>query len=631
MTVGWAIPVREEFLSGMTRLRSLNTPGFRLGAVLFTGAVLAVLVLATVMNRPPADGAERLLPPLSSISSLAVGFLAFMISGWVWALRPRDLPTILFLISGLATLTFTYGAALFGGGAYLLPVWQRETAFYLNVWGATSFGIAMICLFLVYPVRIPGWRWIGLATLVFFCGWTAIAISNPNEGHPVTLVEMFCIIAMIAVQFFATRGDPKGRAILIWFGVSVVLGAGSFILLVALPNTFLKPSVILAEYAFAFFLIIYLGVAAGLRRYRLFELEEWSFRVLFYAMGAVFLIALDAGLIFLLSLGQIEALSVSLLLVAFLYLPFRDVLFRRFLRRKALTEQAMFQAVLGVAFDASETVRAERWTGLWQTLFDPLEVATVVPGPVAATIAEEGAELIIPASAQLPALRLRHPWQGRGLFAPRHQKLAEEVSGLMRHAEQGRRAYDRGVAEERVRIARDMHDNIGAQLLGALHSAEPERKNTMIRETLTDLREIINNAPRAAQDFDEALADLRAESAERLAAADVRLSWTVEGEAPTLSAHVAHALRSIVREAVSNVIKHAGADAMVIRIIADDRGLGIAIRDNGRGFDAAHVNGGHGLVNLRARVEGLNGAIEIAPAETGTSIDVRLPMEETRP
>lgn len=615
----------------MTRLRAFNTPGFRLGAVLFTGIGLAVLVLATVMNSPTADGTDRFLPPVQSLWSLGVGFLAFVISGWVWALRPRDLPNIVFLISGMATLSFTFGAALYGGGAYLLPSWVRETAFYLNVGGATGFGIAMICLFLIYPVRIPGWRWFAIATLVIFAGWTVIAVTRPNEGHPVTLVEMLCIVAMIAVQFFATRGDPKGRAILIWFGVSVVLGAGSFILLVALPNTFLKPSVILAEYAFAFFLIIYLGVAAGLRRYRLFELEEWSFRVLFYAMGAVFLIALDAGLIFLLSLGQIEALSVSLLLVAFLYLPFRDVLFRRFLRRKALTEQAMFQAVLGVAFDASEAVRAERWTGLWQTLFDPLEAATVVPGPVAATIAEEGAELIIPASAQLPALRLRHPWQGRGLFAPRHQKLAEEVSGLMRHAEQGRRAYDRGVAEERVRIARDMHDNIGAQLLGALHSTEPERKNTMIRETLTDLREIINNAPRAAQDFDEALADLRAESAERLAAAEVRLSWTVEGEAPSLSPHVAHALRSIVREAVSNVIKHAGADAMEIRIVADDRGLGITIRDNGKGFNAAQVNGGHGLVNLRARVEGLNGAIEIAPAETGTAIDVRLPMEETRP
>ncbi|MEN0654266.1 ATP-binding protein [Hyphobacterium sp. WM6] len=612
----------------MIGLRFLNTPGFRLGAILFTGLALGALVLASLLSRTPVN--DSALPPLRSLWSLAVGLLAFTISGWVWALRPRDLASRIFLISGLSTLCFTYGAALYGGGAYFTPEWAMETAFYLNVGGATGFGIAMIVLFLVYPVRIPGWPWLAAATVAVFTGWTVLAVTRPNEGHPVTLVEMLCIIAMIAVQFVATRGDPKGRAILIWFGVSVVIGAGSFILLVALPNTFMKPSVILAEYAFAFFLIIYLGVAAGLRRYRLFELEEWSFRVLFYALGAVFLIALDAALIFLLSLGQATALGVSLLLVAFLYLPFRDVLFRALLRRRALTEQAMFQAVLGVAFDASETARSERWTGLWRTLFDPLEVSVIRPGPVAATIAEEGAELLIPASAQLPALRLRHPWQGRGLFAPRHQKLAEEVSGLMRHAEQGRRAYDRGVAEERVRIARDMHDNIGAQLLGALHSTEPERKNTMIRETLTDLREIINNAPRAAQDFDETLADLRAESAERLAAAEVRLSWTVEGEAPSLSANTSHALRSIVREAVSNVIKHAGAGMMDIRIAADDHSLGIVIRDDGRGFDAAQVSGGHGLVNLRARVEGLNGEIGITPSGPGTSIEVRLPLEEKR-
>lgn len=611
-------------------MRPFSTPGARLVTLLVAGFGLAVGCYAWILQSVAAAGTGPIDPGEQALIAyqIVVGLSALFLSGWIWALRPDDTASRLFFASGLSTVGFTFGAALFLPSVYGQAAWVITFAFYLNFLGAAAFGCAMIALFLVYPVRIPGWRWLAAAVSVFFLGWTVAALVDPSiSGHTVNFVQMVCICAMTGVQFAATRGNPRGRAVLIWLGSSVLIGAGSFIMLVAAPITFGYRPVVPAAWSFGLFLIIYAGVAAGLRRYRLFELGEWAFRFLFYALGGVLLIALDAALIFFLSVNQITALSVALLAAAFVYLPLRDVLFRRLMRRKALSEQDLFRAVIEVAFEPSQSVRPERWVGLWRTLFDPLNIHTATSFTDDAVVEEDGAEMIIPAVAGQSGLRLHHPWRGTGLFGPRHVRLAQQVIELMRQAEEGRRAYDRGVAEERVRIARDMHDNIGAQLLGALHSAEPERKNTMIRETLTDLREIINNAPRAAQDFDEALADLRAESSERLAAANVTLRWSLDGDAPPLAPHLAHTLRSIVREAVSNVIKHAGASEMSIQISAGAQRLSVDIRDNGHGFDAAAVKSGHGLANLKSRVDGVGGDIAITPGPDGTSVRVRLPME----
>src|SRR5690606_27629691 len=104
--------------------------------------------------------------------------------------------------------------------------------------------------------------------------------------------------------------------------------------------------------------------------------------------------------------------------------------------------------------------------------------------------------------------------------------------------------------EERLRIARDMHDNMGAQLLSALHSDTRERKDTLIRETISDLRDIVNNAAQGGKSISELLADLKVEAAERLAAAGLELDWRdicVAGNM-VLPPNVAHSLRSALRE-----------------------------------------------------------------------------------
>lgn len=612
----------------------LTAPAMRLLLIVLVSlsALAAVLWLAIRPIEPDGPIRPLFAQPADLWPQLIVGFGAAILSGWVWALRPRDLATRLFALSGLATLTFTFAAAALDVHANGLTNASFRLVLMLNASGASAFGIIFIALFLVYPGHLRHGRSLAAIIGVIFGLWTLLALSGHLAGqlasvHLITTLEMVGIMLAVAAQYIAARHAPTARAITVWFGLAVLFGAGGFIVLNAVPNTFGYPPLLRAEYAFCFFGLIYIGVAAGLRRYRLFELGEWAFRILFYAAGTAVLVAFDAALVFLFPIGPGSAFGLSLLLVAFAYLPLRDGLARRFMPRNRLREDELFGAVVAVALEPSRRRRAERWAQLVTETFNPLET-TLDPAPVdAPEIAEEGLTLRLPAMTGIPPLILRYPWAGRGLFGPAQRDLARRLIDLMAHAEASRDAYDRGVAEERGRIARDMHDNIGAQLLGALHSADRDRKDLMIRETLTDLRDIINNASTPGLDLDETLADLRVETADRLSAVGITLDWEMDiGATPSLSTGGTHALRSVIREAVSNTIKHSGAKTMRVRATREGDVASVVITDDGRGLPAVRTGHGHGLANMQSRSQSLKGELTLDGGTGGTQICLRFPL-----
>lgn len=602
-----------------------NTPSARLAGIVLFALAMAAATIRLAMGAGPATH----LPAIFWVQ-LGVGLGAMLISGWVWALRPRELATRLFALSGLSTLTFTLAAASHSG-AVIEPRSLAVFLMWLNAGGATLFGAAMIVLFLVYPVRLPHWRPLALASSLGFTVWAVLTLLGRMPAwssiHLVTVVEMGGIFLAVAGQFFATSRAPKDRAVAIWFGLSVLFGAGGFIVLIALPSVLGQPAPVKAGYAFACFLLIYIGVAAGLRQYRLFELGEWAFRILFYVVGTLILVALDAALIGLLSLRPGAAIGISLLAVGFLYLPLRDAVARRFVPSPGLSEQELFHAVVDLAFQSSLHERTGQWRKLVIELFDPLDCHIAEDAVIEPSIREDGLELVLPPIAGIPGLSLRYPWAGRALFGPSHVKTAKRLVQLMAHADASRDAYDRGVTEERSRIARDMHDNIGAHLLGALHSRDEHRKNSMIRETLTDLRDIINDASGGTRSLDETLADLRLETAERLASVGIALEWVSQtGDMSGLPPQAGHAVRSLLREAASNVLKHSGASVMRVFISHDGDRAELVIEDDGAGFDPAALPGGSGLANMRGRIAGLKGRIDITPSGSGTRLAASFPI-----
>src|SRR5690606_146638 len=122
----------------------------------------------------------------------------------------------------------------------------------------------------------------------------------------------------------------------------------------------------------------------------------------------------------------------------------------------------------------------------------------------------------------------------------------------------------------------------------------------------------------------EAVLDLL--DAERSAELDLRVP---EDIATRIPAETQAELLQIVRESVSNALRHGQADRIEIRLEADGELLCLGVRDNGRGFSLENLTRrGHGLTNLQARAEAVGGSLRIDSApDDGTRIILTFPHE----
>ncbi|MFV3073700.1 sensor histidine kinase [Niveispirillum fermenti] len=567
-----------------------------------------------------------------------VGFTSYMVGIWVWSLRPGDTGPRLFAIISTAILIFAGAAAIYSTRELAIDGSLFRTLSSINHGGALLFGATMIALLLSYPRPLvpAGWRLVPIG--VFGLWWlvdTMHLLDGPPAGsHLPTMIEMLGIVACAGLQYWCTRGDPRARAVLRWFGLSVTVGAGLFVMMIIAPNLVGAAPVMSQGHGFLFFLLIHMGLALGVARYRLFALDRWAFRILFYLVGILLLILVDAVLIYVVAVERAPAFGLSLLLIAFLYLPFRDTMARWLSGQRRADRGRWFQQVADVALAPTGAYRRSRWAALLEEVFSPLRIMPADPVNMPA-LTSEGLGLLIPGigkagAGELSPLRLEYAQAGRRLFSPRDVALVGELCAMLAHIIESRRAYEQGVAAERGRITRDMHDNIGVQLLGALHSRDTARKDGLIRETLSDLRDIINNATGNGAPLGEVLADLRVEIVDHLSDAGIEVDWDAQPVGGLdLAPQAIHALRSILREASGNIIRHAGARSARISMRREDDWLVVIIQDDGRGFDPADVQAGNGLVNMRTRMSGLKGQVAVANAHPGTRITAHFPLAGT--
>jgi signal transduction histidine kinase len=604
-------------------------------AGLFGLLALALAVPVLMMGWLGAGGgsaAGAQWPDPRLLSCLATGAIAALLSAWIFALRPRGAAVGLFAVSGLATYGFCLGAAAFNLPLELTPS-QAWAAAVVNVVAASGFGLAMIALLAIYPRPLPGHRWIIAAACLVFPAWTLACWFPPFEPfvevHRITLAEMVVILLLAAAQVRHTRRTPVEHAIALWLGASITIGAGSFIALVALPSAVRREALIPEQYGFAFFIIIYVALAVALLRYRVFGLGRWAFQLLFLAAAVLGVLAVDAAIVLWLALDPARATGFALMLVALAYLPARGWLWERLVARPQPSEAMLFRALAGVALAPTPASRAQAWERLLTDTFAPLQITPAAAERVqAAAIIDEGRSLAVPATDGLPAALLHDRDRARALFTPADAAMVEEMRGLIAYLGEARSAYDRGVTSERTRIAQDIHDNIGAQLLTALHAPGGERKNELIRETIGDLRDVIRNADAESQSLEALLADLRIETADRVELAGLTLQW--HGDDPPTDAQLPRdalrALRALVREAVSNALRHAEAGCITITVTFDAQGLALRIVDDGKGFDPALVREGHGLGNMRGRIAQVGGSFALVTSADGTRISATLPL-----
>lgn len=191
------------------------------------------------------------------------------------------------------------------------------------------------------------------------------------------------------------------------------------------------------------------------------------------------------------------------------------------------------------------------------------------------------------------------------------------------------------VLSDRDRIARDLHDHviqrlfaIGLSLQGARRGESPDTPRR-ISGALDDLQEVVQeirtaifdlhggSVTRLRQRLEEAVGRMTADSS-------VRASLHVSGPLSVVEATLADHAEAVVRETISNVVRHAHASTVTVDVTVDDN-LTIAVTDDGQGISDGGTRSG--LANMAARAEECGGVLHIAPGPAGgTTVTWTVPL-----
>lgn len=239
----------------------------------------------------------------------------------------------------------------------------------------------------------------------------------------------------------------------------------------------------------------------------------------------------------------------------------------------------------------------------------------------------------------------------------RLEQALTENAGL--HAQLLLQAREAGIADERGRLAAEIHDTLAqgltgivTQLQATIDAPDPDTATTHTRraldlawESLGEARRSVHGLGPAALEHDELPCALRKTVEEWAGSHGVRAEFTVTGEVEPLHEEVAATLLRIAQEALANTARHAAASRVGVTLSYMDDEVTLDVRDDGRGFDphaparhapapvpdapvpAAAARRGFGLGGMAARAERVAGTLEVeSEPGQGTALSARLPL-----
>lgn len=226
------------------------------------------------------------------------------------------------------------------------------------------------------------------------------------------------------------------------------------------------------------------------------------------------------------------------------------------------------------------------------------------------------------------------------------QKIQLQATELQ-HKEQLIQANIRSQDEERLRISKDLHDDVGSRLSGLRLLV------SKMASTMPDNHELQNTVSQYKTGIDAVIDDVRniSHSLSPPGIAIWGLHDTLEGYCEQMSAssgiaiHVENscpdvlarleydtmlAIYRIVQELINNTLKHAAANSIGIRFSTNDRDMLLTYTDDGCGMDTSVASKGMGMYNIESRMKMTGGSYTIeSSVGNGFSINIRIPQKHT--
>jgi two-component system NarL family sensor kinase len=605
--------------------------------------------------------------PLGALDVFTIGYASYATS-----MVPGPLPipeAILIWLnwSGqpFVAVTFTLMNLSFPTGKLFSPRWRAVA------WGSVAALLVYLALQMVQPgslgllpnlenpyaVRVSVWATLSPiyftgAALLMSCGLASVISlllrlgrTRGDEHQQVMWLALPTIVFWIGQPFgFLAKYDPSG--------VSLVLGVA--LTLLSIPG-------------------IVIAVAFSIFKYHLYDIDLILNRTLVY--GALTGIVIAIYILVVGAFGELFQLGHNLVisflatgLVAVLFQPLRSHL-QRAVNRMMYGERdnpAMVFARLGELLEASASPQ-ETLPGLVKTIAQTLKL------PYAAIELSQGGERQVVAaygglSGETERFPLVYQSEGVGNLMVVSRRPGEELTladhrlleniahqaGAVAHSVRLTRELQRSRLrlvtareEERRRLRRDLHDELGPQLASQalIIDALEKRLRKDPASAVRLLEELKKQSQHAVQDIRQIIYALRPPALDHLgligAVQETLADYQKSGvnfrlratqTVPVLPAAVEVATYCIIQEAATNVIRHAKAKHCVVYIhydaMEESSEVRLVIKDDGRGIQVHH-NGGVGLNSMRERAAELGGELRIAsPPRGGTCVSVRLPISQ---
>jgi signal transduction histidine kinase len=608
------------------------------------------------------------LLPRHAVGRVLTGFGLFWVldglaMSWAAYALPRDLPGLslaywIFARAGAALLLSVPAVLLlFPTGRFVPGRWRWVS-------------IALLVVASLLPVALL----VAPDAVVFDRAWPAgvrteivpldvgLSVMEPILLTCRTLLLLSIPGTFVVVLARARRAGPEERrqlSWLLWAGMVTVLCAA---VLLASPNGGLVNLALSAIMT-----VVSASVAVGIARPDLGDVDALVAGTLTFSAVAAAMLVLDLAVLSAVTglvgerLSQREVTVLVLLLAVSAYGPLRSVI-GGIVRRLLFGRRAeRYDVVSGFAARLEEASTVEGQVPVLATAvarafkvpFARVEVSLPGGGAVAAdhgTPAAEVQEMEIAYRGERVG-RLVLPRRGvRALLSRRDRDLLVDLvrqaavavrAGLLaREVQESRERLVLSREEDRRRIRRDLHDGLGPQLasqtltIDAIFKLLPhdpaaargllQHLKTQSQQAIADIRRLVYALRPPALDDLGLLAALRAQAAQ-YDGSGVQIVVVAPAALPALPAAVEVAAYRIAQEAMTNVVKHAGAQRCVVELALGD-GLTVTIADDGRGL-AAERRAGVGLVSMQERAAELGGRLSIGERSGGgTCVAAWLPL-----
>ncbi len=204
------------------------------------------------------------------------------------------------------------------------------------------------------------------------------------------------------------------------------------------------------------------------------------------------------------------------------------------------------------------------------------------------------------------------------------------------HQIEKEKALVRGQENERARLARELHDGLGPLLTSLKMQIREEDMspdvreeiNILINETISEVRKMSYSLmPSSLADFGVGYAISKlVETMRRVSNVDIQFINSLDPGVP-LSHDVGLTLYRIIQEALNNALKYARASTIRLSLTQFEDHVSLYFKDDGIGFDTDTTFEGAGIVNMKERCRIMHGDFDIISDETGTQIEVDIPLD----